>query len=151
MAAQEIYYFSEYELAKLKGEVTEDIATDDVAIALVIGVPSQTGHNFWDDLVGTEIAAATSYVAANTSGGKILTSVTLVISGTEVVFDADSVFWDYDASGATNAAAFVLFFKNVGNNAAARLIAFGEFDATQSLQNANGIGIAFPDNGIGRS
>lgn len=116
--------------AAFNKEVDWDSDTIKVMLLTSGYTPNQDGHDYLDDVVGSEVAGA-----GYTAGGKVLTNKTAVYdAGTNTVrFDADDVSW---AESTITARYAVVYNDSGATNGTKPLIAY--FDFTTDRASSNG-------------
>lgn len=103
-----------------------NLATDTLKVALVTSAYTfnQDTHDFWDDVVGSEVAG-TNY----TAGGKTITTPALTYDTTNnwTTLTADSLTW----SALTATFRYAILYKSTGTNSTSRLITCVDYGANQ--------------------
>lgn len=110
-----------------------DWDTDTIKVALLSSsyTPNQDTHDYYDDVVGSQVTG-TGY----TTGGITLTSKTSTYDGTNnvLVLDAADVTW----SSSTITARYAVIYNDSGaSNATKPLIGYVDFGSDQSSTNGN--------------
>lgn len=110
-----------------------DWDTDTIKVALLSSsyTPNQDTHDYYDDVVGSQVSG-TGY----TAGGITLASKTSTYDGTNnvLVLDAADVTW----SSSTITARYAVVYNDSGaSNATKPLIGFVDFGSDQSSTNGN--------------
>lgn len=115
----------------LNKEIDWDSDTIKVALLTSAYVPNQDTHDYFDDVVGSEVTG-TGYVA----GGATLANKALTYdaSSNVVILDADDVTW---ASSTITARYAVIYDATPGTNATRPLIGYVDFVSDQSSTNGN--------------
>jgi hypothetical protein len=114
----------------LNKEIDWDSDTIKVALLTNAYTPNQDAHNYYDDVVASQVTG-TGY----TAGGMTLTNKTnTYIPDTDViVLDAENVTW----SSSTITARYAVIYAVGGTNATSPLIGYVDFGSDQSSSNGN--------------
>lgn len=115
----------------LNKEIDWDTDTIKVALLTSAYVPNQDTHDYFDDVVGSEVTG-TGYVA----GGATLANKALTYDAASntVILDADDVTW---AASTITARYAVIYDATPGTNATRPLIGYVDFVSDQSSTNGN--------------
>lgn len=116
----------------LNKEVDWDTDTIKVALLTNTYTPNQDTHDYFDDVVASEVTGATGY----TSGGITLANKTNTYNGATntIVLDADDVTW---SSSTITARYAVIYDASPATNATRPLIGYVDFGSDQSSSNGN--------------
>jgi hypothetical protein len=114
----------------LNKEIDWDSDTIKVALLTNAYTPNQDAHNYYDDVVASQVTG-TGY----TAGGITLTNKTnTYLPDTNViVLDAENVTW----SSSTITARYAVIYSVGGTNATSPLIGYVDFGSDQSSSNGN--------------
>jgi hypothetical protein len=109
-----------------------DWDTDTIKVALLTNAytPNQDTHNYYDDVVASQVTG-TGY----TAGGLTLTNKTntYVPDTNTIILDAENVTW----SSSTITARYAVIYSVGGTNATSPLIGYVDFGSDQSSSNGN--------------
>lgn len=114
----------------LNKEIDWDSDTIKVALLTNAYTPNQDTHNYYDDVVASQVTG-TGY----TAGGLTLTNKTntYVPDTNTIILDAENVTW----SSSTITARYAVIYSVGGTNATSPLIGYVDFGSDQSSSNGN--------------
>jgi hypothetical protein len=118
-----------------------DLLADDIKVALCTSsyTPSQTTHDYFDDITNEVSSSGTGY----TSGGATLGTKTHVASSTTVTFDSADVTW----TTSTITARYAIIYLSTGTASTSPLIGYIDFGADISSSSSD-LTIAWNASGI---